>query len=330
MPDEPMGIAAGRTLPVSAPPARRRGDTVTELADDDPRIDELFTLAPGDFTAARNALVKALRKEGRRELAAEVGALRRPTAAAWAVNQAVREHRDRYAQLLEAGDAVRVAQRRALSGVKRGGMREATRARRELIEELAGVAVALLDAQGAAGDSHRGDIVATFDAASADAETAAIVGTGRLSQALPVSPGFGALEGLTMLTAAAPDEAVADVVEDVTDGGPDPEDEARQQEAALARRTAIRAVEDARRRLADAQLTGERAAAEAKRANARWTTADRAATAAEDKARRLRGEADELAARADRARARVADAERDAKQAADDLRHREHELQDVD
>ncbi|HSJ46649.1 MAG TPA: hypothetical protein VK923_18375 [Euzebyales bacterium] len=306
---------------------------MTDPADDDPRIDELYTLVPGEFTAARNALVKALRSEGRRELAAEVGVLRRPTAAAWAVNQAVRDHHDRYAQLLEAGDVVRVAQRRALSGVKRGGMREAARARRDLIEELAGVAVALLDAQGAAGDSHRGDIVATFDAASADAETAAVVGAGRLSQALPVSSGFGALEGLSVLAAAAPDEAVADVVEadeEVTDERPDPEEEARQQEAALARRTAIRAVEDARRQLAEAQQTAERAAAEAKRADARWTTADKAAAAAEDKARRLRGEADELAGRADRARARVADAERAAEQAADDLRDRERELQDLD
>lgn len=306
---------------------------MTDL-DDDPRIDELFTLEPGDFTAARNALVKALRSEGRRGLAAEVGALRRPTAAAWAVNQAVREHRDRFTQLLEAGDAVRVAQRRALSGVKRGGMREAARARRDLIEELAGVAVALLDAQGAAGDSHRGDIVATFDAASADAETAAVVGTGRLSQALPVSSGFGALEGLTVLAAPGSDLAAPDLVDDdeseAVDEGPDADEVARQQEAAVARRTAIRAVEDTRRRLADAQATVERAAAEVKRAEARWTTADKAAAAAEDKARRLRGEADELAARAERARSRVTDAERDATRAADDLRDREQELHDLD
>jgi hypothetical protein len=304
---------------------------VTDL-DADPRIDELFTLAPGDFIAARNALVKQLRSEGRRELAAEVGALRRPTAAAWAVNLAVREHRDRFAQLLEAGDAVRVAQRRALSGVKRGGMREATRARRDLIEELADVAVALLDAQGAAGDSHRGDIVATFDAASADAETAAVVGTGRLAQALQVSSGFGTLEGLTALATPGADRAAPDVVEadGDDDEGPDPEEEARLQEAALARRTAMRAVEDARRRLADAQATAERAAAEATRAEARWTTADKAATAAEDKARRLRREADALAARADRARSRVTDVERDAAQAADDLRERDRELQDLD
>ena len=309
---------------------------MTDLADHDPRIDELFTLAPGEFTAARNALVTELRNQGRRELATDVGTLRRPTAAAWAVNQAVREHHDRFAQLLEAGDAVRVAQRRALSGVKRGGMREATRARRDLIQELAGVAVALLDAQGAAGDSHRGDIVATFDAASADAETAAVVGTGRLSQALPVSSGFGALEGLTVLAAAGSDHAEPDVVDAAEDAagdvdeGPDAEEEARQQEAALARRTAIRAVEAARRHLADAQATAERAAAEATRAEARWTTADKAATAAEDKARRLRGEADELAGRADRARTRVTDAQRAAQHAADELRDRGHELQQLD
>lgn len=307
---------------------------MTDDADNDPRIDELFTLAPDEFTAARNALVKQLRGEGRRELAKDVGTLRRPTAAAWAINQAVRRHGDRFQQLLEAGDAVRTAQRRALSGVRRGGMREATRTRRDLIEELTGLAVALLDAQGAAGDSHRGDIVATFDAASADAGTAAVVGAGRLSQALPVSSGFGALEGLTVLAPAGPEAAPADA-EDAdgevdTDDAPDLAEEARQQEAALARRTAIRAVDEARRRATDAQATAERATAEAKRADARWTTADRAASAAEDKARRLRAEADELAARADRARTRASDAARDAEQAADALRDHERALQDLD
>lgn len=307
---------------------------MTDLAADDPRIDELYTLAPGEFTAARNALVKQLRSEGRREVAAEVGTLRRPTAAAWAVNQTVRRHGDRFTKLLAAGDAVRTAQRRALSGVRRGGMREATRTRRDLIEELAGLAVALLDAQGAAGDSHRGDIVATFDAASADAGTAEVVGAGRLSQALPVSAGFGALEGLTVLAAAdeEPEAPTAGAVDEVAEGreDPDPEEDARRQEAALARRTAIRAVEDARRRVSDARATAERAAAEAKRAEARWTTADKAATATEDKARRLRAEADELAARADRARARVTEAEHDAGHAARDLRNREAALQDLD
>jgi hypothetical protein len=306
---------------------------VTDLADDDPRIDELFALAPDEFTAARNALVKDLRREGRRELAGDVGSLRRPTAAAWAVNQTVRRHGDRFARLLEAGDTVRIAQRRALSGVRRGGMREATRTRRDLIEELAGHAVALLDAQGAAGDSHRGDIVATFDAASADAGTAAVVGAARLSQALPVSSGFGALEGLSILAAAEPEPAPDEDVTADDEGDTavaDPDEQAREEEVARARRAAIRAVEDARRRLNDARGTAERAAAEADRAEARWTTADRAATTAEDKARRLRGEADELADRLERARSRARDAGGDAGEAADELTARERALQALD
>jgi hypothetical protein len=307
---------------------------VTDIADDDPRIDELFTLAPGDFTAARNALVRDLRGEGQQELATTVGALRRPTVAAWAVNQAVRRHADWYAQLLQAGNAVRTAQRRALSGVKRGGLREATRARRDLIDELTDLALEILEADGVAAESHRSAIAATFDAASADAEAAAVVSAARLSHALPVSSGFGALQGLTVVPGMAPEPADADAA-DEDDTGPaadavDPDEIARQQEAALQRRMAIRAVDEARRRQADAQGTADRAAAEAKRAQARWTTADSAAAAAEDKAGRLRAEADELATRAERAVSRAGAAAHDATEAADALRDRERALQDLD
>ena len=46
--------------------------------------DDLYALPPGDFTRARDERAKALRKEGRREEADAVKALRKPTVAAWA------------------------------------------------------------------------------------------------------------------------------------------------------------------------------------------------------------------------------------------------------
>lgn len=305
---------------------------MTDQPTDDPRIDELFTLEPSDFTAARNALVRELRSEQRRELATAVSGMRRPTAAAWAVNRTVRGHRDRFDQLVAAGEAVRTAQRRALSGVKRGGMREATRARRDLIEQLADQALAILTAHGVAADSHRGDIVATFDAASADADAADAVGAARLSHALPVSSAFSALEGLTMLSGAGTAAPDAPVTDDPAgeDAAHDDAEAAREQEAALARRTAMRRVSDARRALTEAQDVAERAAAEAKRAEARHDGADRAAATAEDKARRLRDEAAELAQRAERARSRVTETAAEAGRAAEDLRTREGELQALD
>ncbi|MEA2287422.1 MAG: hypothetical protein QOJ21_3465, partial [Solirubrobacteraceae bacterium] len=52
--------------------------------------DELYGLPLDAFVPERDALAKELRSDGRREEAAEVKALRKPSVAAWGVNQAVR------------------------------------------------------------------------------------------------------------------------------------------------------------------------------------------------------------------------------------------------
>lgn len=295
---------------------------MTDTPDDDPRVDGLFDLPPDEFTAARNALAGDLRAEGQRDRAAAVSQLRRPTVAAWAVNQTVRAHRPLVDQLLEAGDAVRRAQRRALSGMRRTAMREATRQRRARIDELTAVATDILQAHGVAADSHRADIAATFDAASADDEAAELLVSARLSQALPVAAGLSTLSGFNVLTDDEEDDDPA--------SAPDREDVAREDRAAQQRREAIRALEDARRALADAVATAERAEAEAGRAQARAATADQTAGAAEDKARRLRRDADDLAGRAERARDRAAEARDTAEARAGDVAARERALHDLD
>src|SRR3954451_21313497 len=53
-------------------------------------VDELYGLALDEFVPRRDALAKRLRADGRREEAAEVAALRKPSVAAWAANQAIR------------------------------------------------------------------------------------------------------------------------------------------------------------------------------------------------------------------------------------------------
>src|SRR4051794_33762768 len=59
--------------------------TVATMADD-PEVDSLLTVPPDEFVAARNALAKSLRAAGRKQEAAAVAALRRPTAVDWALN----------------------------------------------------------------------------------------------------------------------------------------------------------------------------------------------------------------------------------------------------
>lgn len=71
---------------------------------------ELYGLAPEEFTAARTARVKEARDAGERDLAAAVQALRKPTTGAWLLNQFVRRHDDEVAQVLALGARLREAQ----------------------------------------------------------------------------------------------------------------------------------------------------------------------------------------------------------------------------
>ena len=56
-------------------------------------VDELYGLPLDEFVPARNALARELKGAGEPAEAAEVAALRKPSVAAWAVNQLVRTQR---------------------------------------------------------------------------------------------------------------------------------------------------------------------------------------------------------------------------------------------
>jgi len=79
----------------------------------------LYALAPEDFIPARDTLAKRLQADDQRETAAVVKKLRRPTVAAWAVDQAARADPSMLDDLLSAGERLAGAQRLAMSG-KRG------------------------------------------------------------------------------------------------------------------------------------------------------------------------------------------------------------------
>lgn len=161
-------------------------------------VDELYGLDPSDFVAARNDLVKRLKKEGDKALAGEVAKLKRPTPAAWAVNQLARRHREDLKELVRLGEALRDAQDRALAGDDPGEMRQAGRSRRDTVARLAERADRLLVERGAAAGAHAGAVIATLEAASLDAEAGAAVLAGRLATELDPPSGFGLFD----LTAA--------------------------------------------------------------------------------------------------------------------------------
>src|SRR5262245_26102959 len=122
---------------------RQDGGMANKKARVEEDIDRLFTLDPSEFIKARDELAKRLKAEGRTE-AAEVKALRRPTVAAWAANQVARQNPKEIGELLAAGDDLRQAQRKALSGVKGGGFREAMQRRRKAVDALTDRAESLL------------------------------------------------------------------------------------------------------------------------------------------------------------------------------------------
>lgn len=158
----------------------------------DDAIDDLYGLAPGEFVAARNELVKQLKKKGDKEAAGTVAALRRPNAAAWAVNQLARRRRADLEQLIGLGAALREAQAEAMAGADADELRNAGRARREAVAALAGVAAAILAEDGSSPAAHLNAINATLEAATLDPEAGETVLQGRLTAELEPPSGFGA------------------------------------------------------------------------------------------------------------------------------------------
>jgi len=110
---------------------------------------DLYGLPLERFVTERAALTKALRKSGSREQATEVAALRKPSVAAWAVNQLVRVHRREVAALFAAGDGLEHAQSELLTG---GGdphaLRAAVERERGAVDELTESARGVLSSDG--------------------------------------------------------------------------------------------------------------------------------------------------------------------------------------
>jgi hypothetical protein len=188
---------------------------------------ELYTDDPDGFTARRAELAERARDAGEPAVAKKITALRKPTRSAWVVNRLVRTDSGVRSRL----DSLAADLRDASGG---GRLRELTAARSSLVDELTRAALACVPAPPAA---LREEVTATFDAAIADPEVAASLGT--LVRAARYA-GFGAFGAAP---AAAPPRKTKAPAE------PAAEREARRQEKI---REAERAVADADRDLESA------------------------------------------------------------------------------
>jgi hypothetical protein len=256
----------------------------------DDATDRLYQLPLDQFTPARNALAK-----GAGPRAAEIKALEKPGAAAWAVNQLFWQERAIYDELIEASSALRAAYRDQLAG-NSSDVRGAEAAHQAAVKRATQTARALIEGDGSkASDAVMEAVRETLDILPGSEPP------GRLTKPLKRT-GFEALEGFTISARPRP---APTTLEPRASAGPKPRPtdaekrvnevaareremtverlrfaEAAEREAEAALERADRAVERAQR--IRERVERERAEASAAEAAARQEAAT--ATAAHDRA----------------------------------------------
>lgn len=258
----------------------------------DSATDELYGLDPDEFLARRTEIAATAKAAGDSATAKRIGALRKPTRSAYALNRLVRAH-DGVADRIDAlGDDLRAAQR-DLDGAR---MRELSRERNRLVDELTRAAV---NAAGGSSAALRDEVSSTVSAAIADPDVLDRLRSGALVRAESWS-GFGgdAVPALTLVrddtpapgAKGAPKRSPAEPA-----SGPSAADQAREQRRAKLEqaeaeltdarghaetaegevaecRRAVRRLEeqlkDAKRRLDEARLEARHAATRLEKASA--------------------------------------------------------------
>ena len=157
-------------------------------------VDELYGLPVEEFTPRRDALARELRADGKRDAAAWVKGLRKPSAAAWIVNQLARTRPRERKALLAAGEALRAAHERAVAGdAGADELRAAADAEHEAARALAAGASGFLDRDGHPPSGMTLEKVAeTIRAVALEDEARAEFEQGRLTRERAPS-GFGPL-----------------------------------------------------------------------------------------------------------------------------------------
>lgn len=279
--------------------------------------DELYTLLPSEFTATRDDRARTARREGDRELARHISALRKPTVAAWAANLLVRERPEETDRFLTLGEELR----RAYRDLDGDQLRELARTQRQLVAALSRSARdAAAEAGQPIGDGAQRDVEQTLQAVLADPDAAEQWSAGHLSKPLTPPTGFSTTDLRVVPSEPGPSKrskkaqpakpAPRRKREDRDDKGEATELDkarerrrAREQEAEETRRAADEAAEEARSRTEDRDAADEDLAAAKDRRKA-----------ADDRLKAARQELGD----AEREQQAAADAERETRDRAQD------------
>jgi hypothetical protein len=147
----------------------------------DDAIDSLYGAELESFTAERTRLARELREDGERESAQRVAKLKKPTVAAWALNQLARRQRRDVDLLLDAGHRLRQAQEGVVGGGDRGSFEQAQKTERDALRRLTQQASQLL---GGASPQVLSQISQTLRAAAVSEEGRELLARGRFTTPL--------------------------------------------------------------------------------------------------------------------------------------------------
>ena len=241
---------------------------MTDPASDD-EIGKLFAVSPAAFVKERDAVVKALKAAGRRDEAASVAKLPRPSASVWAVNQMARQAPALVARLVAATARLQTGEHGNYAG--------AVAEHREALKSLRFEAERVLEA---------GAIRATPDllarvahdlrAGVMDPETRSLIERGRLVRDVVEEDALSPFE--QELPPAPPPASKAAAAKD------DRAAQERQKEAEAARLAHERRLRELRDAVAAAQATIERAEADVEGARRALAAAEHRLSAARDAA----------------------------------------------
>jgi hypothetical protein len=220
---------------------------------------ELYALSPDDFIERRRQLVAEARQAKDRELANQIGQLRRPTRTAWLINLLARHEPEPLNALFELGAALQDAQQR-MAGDE---LRQLSAERRKAVDALAQRAVELGPEHGYnAPDGAVQEVGQTLQSALGDREIADVLRAGRLTQAVTYG-GFGPTDLASALGASLPTKTPSEPKEKLAPAEPAAAPGPRQ------RRQAEKAAKEARERATAAREAAESAEAEAEAATQR-------------------------------------------------------------
>jgi len=234
----------------------------------DEALDHLYGVDPEEFVAERKRLARELKGAGDAASADAVAKTRKPTVAAWALNQLARKQRRDVDLLLDAGHRLRQAQEGVVGGDDRAAFEQAQKTERDALRRLPQQASELL---GGASAPTLAQISSTLRTAAVSEEGRELLARGRFTAPLEAE-GFDVFGSLPTPPKGSKKPAPASAAE---------------------KRKAEEELKQAKARLRELEQEAREAEREAARLKREWEKAERAAESARGAAADARQEFEE-------------------------------------